>query len=497
MRNKIAYLLAVISVVGFAGCQSVHTHAQADESTAAPEVAMAPSYQGSVSSAVIETELYKLTKRVTAMQSVGREFTYEYMVEASQDLMDLVITDTIPNGLQYVSSTPRASMTGNDVVWSLGELNEGEFEAVTLSVKALQTGEFANCVTVDASPKACLTVLVGAPLLTIDKSVVDESLLLGERADFNIVVTNKGNAVAENVVIVDKLPQGLTARSPLEFTIGDLAPSESRSVEITAMTTTSGEFLNVASAVGSNVESVSDDAMVYVNTAALEIIKSGPAEQYIGKRAKYEIVVTNTGDVALSNLVVTDTVGTGMQIASAAGAVGNPNTVSWDIASLPAGQSKSFTVSTTAEIAGDYCNSVEVVDSALKLSDSAQACTTWKGYPAILLEVIDTEDPLLVGEESTYVIRLTNQGNAPDYNIEITADIAAQLKILSISGETKGRVDGQAVSFETLSVLSPKQTVEYMIKVEGKEIGGGRSNFELDTKLLNGSISETESTQVY
>ena len=74
-----------------------------------------------------------------------------------------------------------------------------------------------------------------------------------------------------------------------------------------------------------------------------------------------------------------------------------------------------------------------------------KACTNWKGFPAILLEVIDTEDPLLVGDASTYIIRLTNQGNAPDYNIEIMADIAAQLTVQSISGETAGRVVGQEV----------------------------------------------------
>lgn len=497
MRNEIAYVLAAISAVSFAGCHSVHTHAPSDQPTATSGVMAAPSYQGNLSSAVIDSDLYRLTKSVTDIQSVGREYTYEYLIEAHQGLTSLIVTDTIPSGLEYVNSNPTAAKSGDSVVWNLDDLNVGESELVTLTVKALKTGEFANCVTVDATPKACLKVLVGAPVLTIDKSVVDESLISGERADFTIVVTNTGNTVAENVVIVDTLPQGLMASSPLEFTIGNLAPAESKTVEVVARTTGSGEFLNLASAVGSNVASASDDAKVYVNTVGVEIIKSGPAEQYIGKRAKYEIVVTNTGDLALSNLVVTDTVATGMQIDSAAGAVGNGNTVSWDIPSLLAGQSKIFTVSTTAAIAGNYCNSVTVVDSALNLNDSAQACTNWKGFPAILLEVIDTEDPLLVGDASTYIIRLTNQGNAPDYNIEIMADIAAQLTVQSISGETAGRVVGQEVRFETLSVLAPKQTVEYLIQVEGQEIGGGRSHFDLDTKLLNGSIRETESTQVY
>lgn len=452
---------------------------------------------GDTSSVEIDSDLFTLYKSVNTNQSVGSNYSYSYVIDAKEDLADVVVTDTVPTGLEYVSSMPSASKSGSDLTWNIGDMTAGQSKTVNLTVKALQTGTFANCVSVTALPKACLAVVVGEPLLAIEKSVEDSTLLSGESAIFNIVVTNTGTSLAEDVVISDSLPTGLNATSALSFPVGDLAPSESKAVQVTALTTKSGEFVNTACASGSNVGEVCDDAVVYVNTPGLNIVKTGTDEQYIGKKAKYMIEVTNTGDIALTDLVVTDTVGQGMTIASAPGAVGSGNTVSWDIPSLAAGASKSFTVTTNAATAGTFCNSASVVDADMGLEDTDSACTDWKGFPALLLEVIDTTDPLLIGQGSTYVIQVTNQGNAPDYNISISADIAKELEIVSVSGATAGSVNGQKVSFASYPTIAPKQVIEFVIEVKGSQFGGGRSNFELDSKLLNGSIGETESTHVY
>ncbi|MEO0510758.1 MAG: DUF11 domain-containing protein [Verrucomicrobiota bacterium] len=494
--KRITFLNCILALtvlsLGTIGCESTTSGTPPTKSTAPA------AFKSDVATSEIDSDLYTLTKSVKTSQSIGQTYTYEYVVKAKEDLTDVVIADTLPSGLEYVSSTPTAQVSDNKIVWNLGDINEGDISPLTLTVKATRTGTFANCVTITAIPKACLAVVVGAPELMIEKTTPKERLLSGETATFDITVTNTGNADAENVVLTDILPEGLTASSSLRYNLGDLAPSESKTVEVLALTSKSGKFLNTASAVGSNVAKVADDAVVYVNTPGLKVEKTGTGEQFVGKKASYEIVVTNTGDFTLTDVVVTDTLGEGMAFASTPGAkVVEPRKAMWNISSLKPQASKTFKVTTTAELAGRYCNNVAAVDADLKLEDSSTACTVWKGFPAILLEVIDTVDPLLEGQPSQYVIRVTNQGNAPDYNIQVGAEIAPELSITSVAGQTQHQVNGNKVTFASFAKIDPKQTIEFKIDVRGKTIGGGRSNFSLSSNLLKEPISETESTQVY
>lgn len=445
----------------------------------------------------VESDLMVLTKRVPIKHAVGDTIAYEYTIEAKENISEVTLRDVIPAGLEYVSSIPAAQVSGDELVWALGDVDEGGVVRGTLNVKATSVGTFSNCATITAIPRVCNTIIVGEPLLAISKVVADSTLILGEPADFTVTVTNTGNSIARNVVINDMLPEGLIAASPILFNIGDLDPAESKSVQVKADTTRSGTFNNIASARGSNVAEVTDDASVIVTTPGLTVEKTGTDTQYIGKRASYEIAVTNTGDMPLTGVSVTDTVGEGMTLTSAPGASVEGNTATWMISSISAGETKTFTVSTAAEIAGTYCNSVSVLDDDMSLSASDQACTTWKGYPAVLLEVIDTEDPLLLGNRSTYVIRVENQGNASDFNIAISANIPEELRILNATGPTSSQVDGGKITFMPFPELAPKEVIEYRINVEAANEGGARSLFELNTRLLGDPISETESTQVY
>ena len=102
---------------------------------------------------------------------------------------------------------------------------------------------------------------------------------------------------------------------------------------------------------------------------------------------------------------------------------------------------------------GTYCNQVSAASAAYGLSESDEACTEWAGYPALLLEVIDTEDPLLIGEETTYIIQVTNQGTATDTNVVLDVQLPAELKLLSAAGDTQGTITGNTVNFAAYPAL--------------------------------------------
>jgi uncharacterized repeat protein (TIGR01451 family) len=150
----------------------------------------------------------------------------------------------------------------------------------------------------------------------------------------------------------------------------------------------------------------------------------------------------------------------------------------------------------TSKVEGTHCNGASV-STAEGLTGNAEACTKWTGYPAVLIEVIDTVDPLLVGEMTTYVIRVTNQGTAPDKNVGITCRFPAQISPVSASGSTATKVNGKIVNTTPYPVLQPGQVIEWRVEAKAQSEGDSRLKVDLKTDLLQTPVVEEESTHVY
>ena len=200
--------------------------------------------------------------------------------------------------------------------------------------------------------------------------------------------------------------------------------------------------------------------------------------------------------MALTDVVVTDTVPAQNKLVSAPGAQINGNTATWTT-SLGAGESKSFDVTALGLQEGTYCNQVTASSSAYGLSGSDDACTEWRGYPALLIEVIDTEDPLLVGEETTYIIQITNQGTAPDTNVGLKVQLPSELSVVSAAGDTQGTISGNNVNFAAYPSLAAKEIIQFRVVAKAVAVGDARFKAQMTSDLLKSPVPEEEATQVY
>ena len=447
----------------------------------------------------IDKYLVRLEKSAPDMVAINTPYDYNYTVVAKDKVKKVVVKETIPAGTVYVSSEPEADVSGSDVTWTLYNLQKGDKVALKLTVKPTQVADLSNCATIVAYPEACTTTQVGAPKLAITKTTPNEQVLLGTGVPWNITISNVGNFCAYDVVLTDTLPSGITHESGdkvLKADIGTLAPGESRDVTVNTTAAATGEQCNTAVASSSNAASVEDDACVVVVEAGLEVVKEGTPMKFVGKKASYQITVTNTGDVPLSDVVVTDTVPAQNKLLAANGAQINGNTAVWTT-SLGGGESKSFEVTVLGLQGGTYCNQVSAASAQYGLSGSDDACTEWRGYPALLIEVIDTEDPLLVGERTTYVIQITNQGTARDTNVGLEVQLPAQLKVVSAAGDTNGTISGNNVSFAPYPVLAAKEIIEFRVVAEAVSEGDARFKAQMKSDLLKTPVPEEEATQVY
>lgn len=128
----------------------------------------------------------------------------------------------------------------------------------------------------------------------------------------------------------------------------------------------------------------------------------------------------------------------------------------------------------------------------------AQKCETHvHGIPAVLLEVIDLKDPILVGGEATYEIRVLNQGTEPLTRIQLTGTLEDSQRYLSGSGATE--ILGAETLFNPriLERLEPQQEATWRVSVRAEKAADVRFKVELRADQLERPVVETEATLQY
>lgn len=507
-RFKSPLLIACAAALVIAGCAQQQQRPASKPAAAAPAPAPKPAPKASATPAPAPAAapkvsctdatwgLIRLTKAMPAEASLGAEFLTELTITAQGCAANVVVRDTVPAGATYVRSEPAATVEGDQLIWKVGNMDAGQTINGKVWLKAEKEGQLVNCATVSADSRVCGSTFVGKPVIAIDKSG-PETALLGADVTYNLVVKNTGSSMAKNVVVTDPVPAGMShssGKTELSFEVGDLAAGQSKPLAVTLKANQRGKVCNTATANSSNAGKATAEACTVVLVPGLKVEKSGTKEQVLGRNADYEIVVSNTGDTTLNNVVVTDTAPAETSIVAAPGASlsSNKDKATWTIAEIKAGAKVTQTVKLTSKAAGNHCNTVTA--SAGGLSESAKACTLWKGIAAVMLEAVDDPDPIQVGETTTYTFKITNQGFADIHNVK--AEVTFEDKLLPISS-TRGTVSGQKVTGNVVPVITPKQTLEAKVTVKGIKVGDARTKLVLTCDELSSPVEESESTTVY
>jgi uncharacterized repeat protein (TIGR01451 family) len=484
-----------------AGCTHTQPHSEAEPAPTpgTPPTAQPAPVSGSNPTSVksggeTSNGLVRLAKTMPPEVSLGSEFLSEWSLTAQASAANIVVRDTVPAGATYVRSEPAATVAGNQLTWNLGNLDAGQVSTAKVWLQANQEGQLSSWATVTADARAGAQTVVGKPILTLQKTG-PESAVLGTEVTYQLVVKNTGTGTARNVMVTNPVPAGFshsTGKTEVSLAVGDLAPGQSKPLAVTFKATQRGKICSTGTASSSNADKVSSEVCTVILVPGLKIEQSGTKEQILGRNADYEIIVTNPGDTTLHNVIVTDTAPADTAIIAAPGARIEGQKATWTIAELKPGAKTTQTVKLTSRLAGTHCNTVTA--SVGNLTDSAKACTLWKGIPAVALEVGDDPDPIQIGESTTYTIRVTNQGFADINNIKVVASFDAEVAPVS---SPEGTVAGRNVTFPIVAKLPAKQVLTYTITVKGAKVGDSRNKITLTADQLKTPVEQSESTTVY
>ena len=155
-----------------------------------------------------------------------------------------------------------------------------------------------------------------------------------------------------------------------------------------------------------------------------------PSCAYLDRHATFVLKVTNPGSAPAGNVSVIHQLPQGFKFFTASSGGrhdANTGTVSWFVGDLTPGESREVSVDVVAVNIGEH-RSKAVATAARGLRTESETVTRVEGLSALLMELVDTEDPIEVGAETSYEIRVTNTGSKTETNLELVCTIPDKME---------------------------------------------------------------------
>ena len=362
----------------------------------------------------------------------GDTVTYTVVVTNNGvvDAKQVVVKDILDKGLKFVKATGEYTFDedSHTVTWII-DLAKGESQTFYVTAVAEAYGVLINDVTVGDNTASADVVV---PEIIPDKTANITNPNFGDKVDYTVTVTNDGMGDANNVVIVDRLGEGLIFVSasdngvwdPVKRTVTwivDLAKCESKVFSVIA--TVSG-YGNVTNSL------VVGNKTISVNVTVPEIIPDktvGIENPNFGDNVTYTVKVTNDGIGDANNVVVKDILGEGLTFVDATGNYTfdeATRTVTW-IVDLAKGESRTFYVNAIVSGYGNVTNSLVVGNKTTGVNVTV---------PEIIPDKTANITNPNFGDKVDYTVTVTNDGMGDAKDVVVRDVLGEDLKFVSATG---------------------------------------------------------------
>jgi uncharacterized repeat protein (TIGR01451 family) len=379
-------------------------------------------------------------------------------------------------------------------------LEPGAEKLVKLSLVPLVEGDLGSVATVVFEGRASGRSKATQPALAIEIEGPKE-VMIGEQVTLNIKLSNTGSGAATGVVLEETIPEQFThpAGKELELEVGTLRPGESKAVELVLTAARAGRVRNPATLRADGDLKVVHDIDLEVLAPDLKVGLLGPKKRFLETRATYTVSVSNPGTATAKNVELITFLPKGLKFVQANNSGqydAVKHSVQWNLVELPARETGDVTLVAEPIEQGEHKLRVEG-RAQQGLADQVEETVTVEGLAAILFQVVDLEDPIEVGGETTYEIRVTNQGTKAATNVQLVALLDNGMTLVSASGPARHSPQGQNVEFEPLKALAPKAETTYKVRVRADAPGDLRLRVQVVTAEMRSPVTKEESTGAY
>jgi uncharacterized repeat protein (TIGR01451 family) len=339
----------------------------------------------------------------------------------------------------------------------------------------------------------------------------------GAAVDLVLVLRNTGSGDAENVRVVQKLPAGaeLLSGEPtpevygdrLVWPVGGLAAREERRLKL-KLRVGRADALALAPSVTFTAPPYRPQA---ASLAELKLRLDVPPSAPVGQETELRLALSwanqhsqagpvhvelNLPDaVAVVRTSSGGKVERGAVAAAALGAASAGLRVRWELPGLPAGCNETLTVALQPEAPGLWpCDATASVQEALPAR--LTSVLRIEKAPALGLDVLVREDPLEVGEETVYELRVMNPGAVPARNVRVAVALPAGVAPVQGEGPAASQVVPGRVAFEPLPALAPRQQALYRVRVRAMAPGDWAFRTELTADQMPQPVRQDVNVRV-
>jgi uncharacterized repeat protein (TIGR01451 family) len=451
--------------------------------------------------------------------TAGADFTYELVIrnDGPAAVWSVRVEDELPPGAKLVAADPAPEVAGTKLYWVVGTLEPAGNRKIRITLRPADEGEVRTRATVTFATATEARVKVTRPKLAVELAG-GASAKAGEPTTFQIKLTNAGTGPANNLVLLAQLSDGLThaGGQMLELKLPALAAGQTKTfpLKVTAAKSGTQACGVTVSADGTKPESARHN--VAVVEPKLTARATGPARCLVKGEPVYLIELTNPGTAGTDPITVTVAVPAGFEFAQASdGGSFGPTTrdVTWRLAGLEPGKGKAVSLKLKAvapcdvvlktvarthpagESIGDGLQPAGATGRGLDVK--AETPVKAEGMPGLRFEVADLEDPVEVGKEAMYEIKVVNQGTGPCTNVVVVATPAEGTAVTAATGPTTARAQGTVVSFDPVAKLDVKGEVVFRVRVKATEAGDHKVKVQVSSTEIKTPITKEENTRFY
>ena len=446
---------------------------------------------------------------------LGKTLTYNVKVSNAGDgaVTGLRVMEELPEGFDFISSEPAAELgeDGRTLTFEYGDLAAGGSKTIQITGTPQRAGSLQACTSYDFSRGVCAVMNVVNPNLRLVKTGPSEVGLCAP-AQYVYEISNPGSDASEDVVVVDELPEGLVLAEGggrrVNLDVGTVNPGQTvrKGVAVTAQR--EGTYGSFASAKSELLEVNSQRVQTTFVAPELDVSVRSPRDvEYIGRTARFNVDVRNTGEVATRDTSLRLSLEGSGKIARVTGPGLQPGTANEGgrlaIGSLEPGQSRNLVVevlgdeegqATLAAVAEATCDDNDRVLAQAQANDLVRFQT----LSALQVEVVDKADPVQVGENTVYEITIINEGTGPDQNLRVTAELPDGLSFVGGEGSTAVQASGKQLTMAPVPTLEAGDSVTWYVTAKA-DSAAGATKFKVTAQSANipDPVEEEEPTRLY
>jgi uncharacterized repeat protein (TIGR01451 family) len=398
-------------------------------------------------------------KMAPAVVPFGKPVTYEIVVRNAGTLaaQHVVLEEQLSPGVGVVSTEPAAEARGGNLAWLLGTLAPGAKMSFHVTVQPPADGDLVTSAVVTSATICQMRARVVRSGLSLTVTATPR-VPVGGKVAFRIAIVNNMATPVRGLRLQVQIPEGLQheAGKLIEAKLPDLAPGEARAVPLEVTAVRPGTMVSLTSVAAQGIEPIVTQTNMEVTEATAAVGET----RVLPKPPPFP-----PGEDRTRN----DTAPT---IAPTLPGTGDPRP-----GAIPPG--------------------LDLLPAPPAIPPRKVELPAPEGASTVKMDVVDADKALEVGGETTYEIRVRNEGAAATHDLLVHAELPDGMTLVSAEGPTPRLVDGRQITFQALGQLGAKQQAVYHVSVKALKPGDARFKAFLHSGPEQRPVSSELSTRVY